>query len=317
MEVVMDNLLDVGREFGVLTVTVFPYFFLGIATGAAFAAFLPERRLLFLSSETNGFRSLTAAIAAAALLPGCSCATMPMAAGLKRAFAPRLGVVAAFIFMSPLLSPVTVALTWAVLGWRMTVARVLASFVGSYLLGFIVNYFEDWFVRDARLVTSSPFAVVEEDARASSACSPAADLSGERSKAARFWREFKAIFRSVTPYFLLGMAIAALLSALLPEDAIPQYLGGASGTAAYSLAALVGIPIYVCEGEEVPITYALIARGLGAGPALTFLLGSLGTCIPTILMARNIIGLRATRFYVVFWLVFAVGSGLLFQLAMS
>ncbi len=312
----MDNLLDAGREFGVLTLTVFPYFFLGAAGGAAFAVFLTKKRSSFLFGGGNGFRPLTAAITAAALLPGCSCATMPMAAGLKRAFAPRLGVVAAFIFMSPLLSPVTVVLTWAVLGWRMTAARILASFAGSYLLGFIVNYFEDWFAGGVQRVSSS-LAVAGESSCGESACPPAANLSEERSNAARFWGELKKILRSVTPYFLLGMAIAAMLSALLPEDAIPRYLGGASGIPAYFLAALVGVPIYVCEGEEVPITYALIDRGLGGGPALTFLLGSLGTCIPTILMARTIIGCRATWFYVAFWFVFAIGSGLLFQLAVS
>jgi uncharacterized membrane protein YraQ (UPF0718 family) len=109
------------------------------------------------------------------------------------------------------------------------------------------------------------------------------------------------------------MLIAAALSALLPEEAIPGFLGGSSGFWAYVLAALVGIPLYVCEGEEVPITYALVARGLGPGPALTFLLGSVGTCVPTMLMAGNIIGRRATVFYIVLWFVFAIVSGILLQ----
>jgi uncharacterized membrane protein YraQ (UPF0718 family) len=133
------------------------------------------------------------------------------------------------------------------------------------------------------------------------------------SARAEFWASLWAILRSITPYFLLGMLIAGVLSALLPEDAVPRYLGGSSGVATYLLAAIVGIPLYVCEGEEVPITYALIARGLGPGPALTFLLGSVGTCIPTILMARKIIGDRATALYAVFWFVFVISAGVLFQ----
>ena len=118
--------------------------------------------------------------------------------------------------------------------------------------------------------------------------------------------------RGIRP--LLAEASAAALSALLPEEAIPGFLGGSSGFWAYVLAALVGIPLYVCEGEEVPITYALVARGLGPGPSLTFLLGSVGTCVPTMLMARNIIGRRATVVYAVFWFMFVIGSGGLFQL---
>ena len=36
---------------------------------------------------------------------------------------------------------------------------------------------------------------------------------------------------------------------------------------------MIGIPVYICEGEEIPITYSLITLGLAQGPAMTFLLG--------------------------------------------
>jgi uncharacterized membrane protein YraQ (UPF0718 family) len=90
------------------------------------------------------------------------------------------------------------------------------------------------------------------------------------------------------------MLVAAVLSALVPEDAVSDLLGGSSGVWAFALAAAVGIPLYVCEGEEVPLTVGLLAAGLGPGPSLTFLLGSVGTCVPTLLMARGILGERAT-----------------------
>ncbi len=301
------------QEFLVLTAKVFPFFLLGAVAGAAFQALLlrnwPDR--LF---GGGGLRPLFAAVSAAALLPGCSCATMPMAAGLKDAGAPRLGTTTAFIFMSPLLSPVTVVLTWAMLGWRMTAARVLASFAGSIAIGVIVNRFEEWF-SGGRPATAKRAATTEGDKPACGAvCSDESGGSAESaSSAARFGVALRGILRSVAPYFLLGMLIAAALSALLPEEAIPRFLGGSSGPWAYLLAALVGIPLYVCEGEEVPITFALLSRGLGAGPSLTFLLGSVGTCIPTMLMSRNVIGRRATVAYIVCWFVLAIGSGALFQ----
>jgi hypothetical protein len=51
----------------------------------------------------------------------------------------------------------------------------------------------------------------------------------------RFWSSLWTILRSITPYFLLGMLIAGVLSALLPDDAIPRYLGGSTGVPAYEL----------------------------------------------------------------------------------
>lgn len=145
----------------------------------------------------------------------------------------------------------------------------------------------------------------------STACPP---TQWSRAPRVAFWPALTAILRSITPYFLLGMLIAAALSAVLPEAAIPRFLGGSSGPWAYVLAAAVGIPLYVCEGEEVPITYALLAHGLGKGPGLTFLLGSVGTCVPTMLMARQVLGRRATTCYIVFWLAFAVLAGVVFEL---
>ena len=113
------------------------------------------------------------------------------------------------------------------------------------------------------------------------------------------------------------MLIAAALVTLVPEDAVPRLLGSSAGVWAYALAVVVGIPLYVCEGEEVPLTLGLLAVGLGTGPALTFMLGSVGTCIPTVLMAQKVIGKRTTVFYIFFWFVFVVISGVVFQMVFS
>ena len=308
-DAVVAAVLAAGREFLTLTLTVLPYLLTGAVAGAMLEIPVARRWSARLLSGT-GLRPLVTAIAAAALLPGCSCATIPMAAGLKSASAPRLGTVAAFVFMSPLLSPITVALTWAMLGWKMTLARVVAAFAGSLMLGLLVNRLEaTLLVGEAWQAGSAAACGCGQDSY-----SPNPDAIEESGRLRIFWHALLTILRGVTPYFLLGMAIAAGLSTLLPENAIPRVLGGAAGLWAYGAAALVGIPLYVCEGEEIPITYALMGRGLGPGPSLTFLLGSVGTCVPTMLMARQIIGRRATLLYAAFWLVFSIAAGVLFQL---
>jgi uncharacterized membrane protein YraQ (UPF0718 family) len=45
------------------------------------------------------------------------------------------------------------------------------------------------------------------------------------------------------------------------------------------------------------------------GPAFTFMLGAVGTCIPTIAMAPRVIGRTATYVYVGVWLLLAIGGG--------
>ena len=78
----------------------------------------------------------------------------------------------------------------------------------------------------------------------------------------------------------------------------------------YLAAVAIGIPIYVCDGGEIPLTRAFLEMGVAPGPAFCFMLASVGTCLPTISMAPRIIGWAATVVYLGAWLVLSVGGGL-------
>ncbi len=223
---------------------------------------------------------------------------MPMAEGLKKKGA-RLGTLAAFVMVSPLLSPQTVILTYAMLGKKFTLARIIFSLSGAIILGAIFNFCEKTKIKGFVLATIKNNGCE---------CSMEAE-----SRGLSFLKCFISIVTNLGRYFLLGVFIASLLMVLVPQDAIPRYIG-ASGAFAYLVAALLGIPVYICEGEEIPLTAALLKLGLGKGPALTFLLGAVGTCIPTMLMAQNVLGRRPVIFYIIGWFGFAIASGLLFSL---
>lgn len=237
---------------------------------------------------------------------------MPLAVGLSGLAGSRIGTLTAFVFVSPLLSPLTVLLTLSLLGWGMTTARILASVGGALALGLIINRYERRFRPAPKLLPIAGGSQAAGSCTDDCACrsTPASGSIGHSTELARNARR---ILRSVVPHFLLGMLAAAALSALVPEDAVPDLLGDAGGVWAFALAAAVGIPLYVCEGEEVPLTVGLLAAGLAPGPSLTFLLGSVGTCIPTLLMSRGILGDRANSFYLAFWIAFAIGVGTVYQ----
>ncbi len=297
----LDITLQILKEFFSLTLEVIPYFLLGAALGAALQTYLKSDSISKYLSRGN-FSVMNASILGA-VLPGCACATMPMAEGLKRQ-GTNLGTVTAFIMMSPLLSPITIAMTYGMLGWKITVARLVFPFIGIIALGVILNYLEKSRVSGFGISDPNPKFIqilsVKENPISSNSCYIEKNQS--------FWWNLVSIIRGLSKYFLIGMLVASVLTTIIPEDSISKYIIF-SGFAAYLVAAIVGIPIYVCEGEEVPITFALLKAGLGVGPAFTFLLGSVGTCIPTIIMAQKIIGKKATLLYVVSWFVFAIGSG--------
>lgn len=306
----MQTVGDFVSRFGSLALSVLPWLAVGVLAAAAIQALVPER---WMARLLGGRRGLAVAIATGALMPGCSRTTMPLAIGLRKMHGQRLGNLTALIFVAPLLSPITITLTWSVLGWRMTIARVIASLVGATLLGWLINRCEGWFEPHPR---PAPIMGAAVDDCSTSECGPS---SSEPARPAlrRLTGNTVRITSRVLPYFIGGIALAALLSTAIPENAIPKLVGGTAGPFAYLVAAVAGAPLYVCQGEEVPLTYAVVATGLGPGPALTFLLGSVGMCLPTVIMSRAILTPRVTYTYVPFWIAFTILSGLLFQLALG
>ena len=289
------------KEFFTLTWLVLPYFLGGAAFGAALDVFVkPEFALKHLR---GGWLSMAKASLLGMVMPGCSCATMPMAEGLRRKGAD-LGTVTSFLLASPLVSPQTLVLTWAVLGWKFTVARALAAFCGATMIGAIFLWLER---------NKPGFLDIPAPAREKKCCSGCACSSEEEEGPKKFWPVFIDILKDLSKYFVLGMAIASLLTVLIPPDVIPRYIGS-SGPLAYVAAVLLGVPLYVCEGEEIPLTLSLLKLGLGPGPAFAFLLGSVGTCVPTMIMSQKLIGRRGLMVYAAWWGLFAFGAGLLFSL---
>lgn len=294
----MEIVYDIVSQFFRLTVSVLPFFVLGVAFGAALETFLkPGFALKYFK---GGFLGVLNASILGAVLPGCACATMPVAESIRRRGA-SLGVVSAFIMAAPLLSPQTVVLTFAMLGWKFTLARIVFSMTGACLIGVAYNALQNRGVKGFTFPAAKPATVCGK-------CPPQ-ELVEKKS----FWKNFLDIAKDLGKYFLIGMFVASLLFVLVPEDAIPRYIGS-SGPFAYAVAVLVGVPVYICEGEEIPITLSLLKLGLGTGPAFAFLLGSVGTCIPTMLMAQKIIGKRPTLLYILLWFAFAPAAGLLFSL---
>lgn len=301
----MDALADFASSFWSLTLSVLPWLAIGIAAAAVIQTFVPQQWAARLLTGRHG---LPVAIAAGAAMPGCSRTTMPIAMGLRGMPGQRLGNLTALIFVAPLLSPITIALTWSVLGWRMTAARVIASLLGAVLLGTLINRREQWFEPHPRM---PPLAGASPEL---DSCQPTGERCAQPSAARRLSTTALALTRRVAPYFIAGMALAAAITALLPEDAIPDLLGGTGGVWAFALASVIGAPLYVCQGEEVPLTYAVLASGLGPGPALTFLMGSVGMCLPTVVMSRAILTPRVTNVYIPFWITFTITAGMAFQM---
>lgn len=292
-----------------------PLFVLGAAIGAAIEVWLPRSWVEHWLS--GGQRSVALAATAGALLPGCAMSTMPIAASLHKRGAP-LGTVAAFIMIAPVLSPHTVVLTATLVSMPMAVARVVLSLIVAWMLGVALNAAQQrgWLKFGVGLEpkTESSDCCDSKPKPKPSCCGgddhcdspePARQPSGLK----RWFIQLISSLRELLPFLLGGLAVAAVLLAYVPIERFQENLKG--GWMAYAITALIAIPTYVCDGGEIPLTRALLALGVGVGPAFCFMIAAVGTCLPTIAMASRIIGWRSTIIYLFAWLLLAVGGGML------
>ncbi|MCX6819580.1 MAG: permease [Candidatus Aenigmarchaeota archaeon] len=121
------------------------------------------------------------------------------------------------------------------------------------------------------------------------------------------WMFFKLIF----PLLLVGIFIAGVLTSLIPENFLADYVG--SNTIFANLAAaLFGVFMYFPTLVEVPMAKMFLGLGMAKGPLLAYLLADPVISLPSILVVRKIMGTKRTLVYALLIIIFCTLSGLIY-----
>ena len=123
---------------------------------------------------------------------------------------------------------------------------------------------------------------------------------------------FVELPRDIGRSLLAGLAVAALITALVPQNFFGDALGGffAGGVGAMLVMMVMGIPVYVCASASVPFAAALVAKGLSPGAALVFLMTGPATNAATIAMIWKVMGRRTAGLYLLAVAASGLASGL-------
>jgi hypothetical protein len=108
--------------------------------------------------------------------------------------------------------------------------------------------------------------------------------------------------RRLALYFLGFATLGYLLIELIPTEVLTDYLGGDSPLAV-PLAALLGVPVYLNADGSLPMVASLMDGGMGAGPALAFLITGAGTSVGAVsgmlvIARRRVVGLVVGSLFV-------------------
>ncbi|MCK0745892.1 permease [Chromohalobacter nigrandesensis] len=281
--------------------------------------------------SSNRRRGYFLAAALGAITPFCSCSTIPMLKGLIRARA-GFGPMMVFLFASPLLNPIIVALLVATFGLTLTAIYVLAAFVVSVSAGWLLHTLGfERYVRRAEAQETTGCSTSKNQCSAapavsgceSSNCGTDGTISAPLSsccdgqpstptpKTSRYsglWREAWSDFVDVLPYLLIGIAIGSVIYGFMPTGLLEQY-AGPDNPFSIPVAAVIGVPLYIRAEAVIPLAAALMAKGVGAGTVLALIIGSAGASLTELILLRSLFTLKLLAAFVAVIFAMAIIAG--------
>ena len=122
--------------------------------------------------------------------------------------------------------------------------------------------------------------------------SPVLDIPQEqltrRDRAQFAWAQVCDIFRRVWLYVLIGVGIGAAIHNWIPVEWIDGLLGQDNWWSV-PVATLVGVPMYADIFGTLPIAEALVAKGVGLGTALAFMMAVTALSLPSLIMLKKVV----------------------------
>ncbi|WP_243546866.1 SO_0444 family Cu/Zn efflux transporter [Pseudodesulfovibrio tunisiensis] len=274
-----------------------PYVLFGFFVAGLLKAFVPDS---FMSRHLGD--STVGSVAKAAVigvpLPLCSCGVLPAALGLRRQGASK-GATTAFMISTPETGVDSIAVTYALIDPIMTVIRPVAASVTALVAGVLVNLFPE---REPEPIPLQHLSESHDHSGCgcSGGCSRGlAELEVPLSPWRRFLGGMQYAFgemvQDIGRWLLVGVVLAGIISAVIPENLVGEYLGG--GFLSYAAMLVVALPLYVCATASTPIAASLLLKGVSPGAALVFLLAGPATNGATITVMLKTLGKRAAGLY--------------------
>lgn len=252
-------------------------------------SYFPPERTRAILGKMSGLKANLAGALLGTLTPFCSCSSIPLFIGFTSAGLP-LGVTFSFLISSPLVDLASVILLASIFNWPIALAYVVVGLILAVIGGTIIG-----------------MAKVENQVEAFVMKNKVLDLPQEeitKAERAQFaWDQVKDIFLRVWPYVLIGVGIGALIHNWIPQELIASLLGQEHWYSVI-IATLVGVPMYADIFGTLPIAEALVAKGVGLGTALAFMMAVTALSLPSMIMLKKVI---RTRLLITFFSIVTVG----------
>jgi len=229
-------------------------------------------------------------------LPLCSCGVIPVSMSLHKHGASK-GSTISFLLSTPQTGADSIFVTLSLLGPVFAVFRPVIALVTGIVGGSIVN-----------LMNHSPDGKKQAPPKCTDECCVETDKKSKFVNGLKYG--FVTLPRDIGKAMLTGLVIAAIITAVAPDDFLADKLLG-TGIFAMIVMMVLGIPVYVCATASVPVAAALIMKGLTPGAALVFLITGPATNAAGLTTIWKVLGKRTALAYLFTVIFCSLGAGLI------
>ncbi|HUU65610.1 MAG TPA: permease [Dehalococcoidales bacterium] len=283
----------------------------------------------YLGAAARKLSSFSIAAGGSFFVAACSCTVIPVSSGIYYGGA---GIGAAFILLwvAPAANILALVYTGSILGSQMVIARLVSALLMSFAVGLVmasVFYREEkervstikmsgkkqlmskkgiilllllvgWLLAPNYIVSQGPYwQKVIVWAAGLVIVAAYAWKTLDREKIGSWLRESWWFVRIIFPLLLAGVFVVGIIGALLPQEWIETWLGGA-GLRQSFFATMIGSVTYFATMTEAPFVDKLMSLGMGKGPALALLLTGPGISLPNWLAIAKVFGVKKALVYV-------------------
>ncbi len=257
---------DVIKIFILLSVLIF-------AISWVQSYFPPERTRRILGGM-RGFRANLTGALLGTVTPFCSCSSIPLFIGFTSSGLP-LAVTFSFLISSPLVDLASMILLASVFNWTIALAYVAVGIVLAVLGGTLIGQARMEQYVEAFVTRHKALDLPQERLTLRDRLSYAREQVGE-------------IIQRVWLYILIGVGIGAAIHNWIPAELIGAVIGQDNWWSV-PVAAVVGVPMYADIFGTLPIAEALVAKGVGLGTVLAFMMAVTALSLPSLIMLKKVV----------------------------
>jgi uncharacterized protein len=248
-------------------------------------SYFPPERTRQILGRMKGIKANIMGALLGTITPFCSCSSIPIFIGFTRAGLP-VGVTFSFLISSPLVDLASIILLASIFNWKIAMIYVVLGLILAVIGGSLISFFKmEKYV--AEFVTQNSTVQGDEDFKMS---------AKERREFA--WEQVVEIFRKVWIYVLIGVGIGAAIHNWIPEQWITALLGKDNWYSVL-IATVVGIPMYADIFGTLPIAEALVAKGVGLGTVLAFMMAVTALSLPSLILLKQVVKTQLLSLFVV------------------